>query len=371
MPQTKLMQKILQIKIVVLISFCVFNVDANQTKLDQRDNYKIALLINKTEHSTSSSNFQESNQENGLNLAIKNLPSNSKKIIFYKINVGETAQGAISAFEEIKKLNVDVIIGPSHSFQVEIIAKKLELENITAPIVSPSATSSELEKYKNVWLISNTNRKQANILTEEIKKNSPKLVQIIDIVDCSYCSNLAKELSKSLSLKKIKNTTIMLENSTIDSNQKIKNNLDSDDIVVPGLEANTAAIIKILFTSNPKARYWAGDGVGSTARFVKNLSINKLRFSWLTHYDHRIPYIENKYFVNQYFKEYGHNPIDTSANYHEALRFAINQFILNKRFNHNFCIYGPCKLESRRLLHPMVLLDLENNFKIVGQHNAE
>ncbi|MGZ3768261.1 MAG: hypothetical protein ACXVCP_15910 [Bdellovibrio sp.] len=321
-----------------------------------KEKAKVALLINASQITSSTSNNVEEFQKKGLSIAIEEFENNA---IAYKwIDVGENTEKVISSVEEIKKFNPQLVIGCSHSFQAIALLELLKKEHLSVPVMFPAATSDKILTYPNTLMISNSNSIQAEILSKQAKRKSRALV--INISDCVYCTDLAERIFKKLKGRGITASLLSIEENKIETFDinSIKENFDH--VFIPALELDTAKLARIISKKLPTAEYWAGDGVGTLARYFQMANDSKIKFKWLSHYHTQINTSQNKKFLKRYRSKYGSEPNDTAVFYYEALKIGINRIILNDKSSTNNLITGPARFQNHQVIRPMPLLTLSD-----------
>jgi hypothetical protein len=277
--------------------------------------------------SASTSNPAEGNLRKGAELAL------SSKIVPAWIDQGETAKSTLEAIAKINLNNPKILVGMGSSFQALIADKKL---NPSILLITPLATSDEILTSHRILMVSNSNGIQAKLLAKEInmRAGAQDRIFVIDVVGCSYCTNMAKLILGELAKSKVKLTVIPVHETQL--NQKV-DALDRatgfDHIVLPVLESQAAKLVESLHSNNPNALYWGGDGWGTLARFIRELPYSRtIRAFWLSHYHIGIQTAENKTFVSLFRTRYGVDPIDTSAQYFEATKLAVD-ILRDKKFS--------------------------------------
>jgi hypothetical protein len=281
--------------------------------------YPLQIAVVESGLSTTTSNPAEGNLRKGAELALNG------KMVPAWIDQGETAQSTLEAIAKINLNNPKILVGMGSSFQALIADKKL---NPSILVVTPLATSDEILASHRVLMVSNSNGIQAKLLGKEIngQAGTQDRILVIDVVGCSYCTNMAKLILGELAKSKVKLTVIPVHETQL--NQKV-DALDRasgfDHIVLPVLESQAAKLVELLHSHNPNAVYWGGDGWGTLARFIRELPYSRtIRAFWLSHYHIGIQTNENKAFVGRFRVRYGVDPIDTSAQYFEATKLAVN-----------------------------------------------
>lgn len=323
-----------------------------------KKNGTVALLYNGTNDSSSTSNAVEGHIKKGFQLAIREI--GSKDLNFVWINVGEKTDTIVQAFGEIKKANPGLIVGPSHSSQVIVLLKMLKDANLSIPLVTPTATSTELLRYENAVLVSNSNSIQANILMNEIRRENLDRILVVHIKDCSYCSNFVTELEQHRGNTFF--TKVTLDEAEIETSPLLSEHFRVKAIVIPALEAETAKIIDRLYRRNPNVIYWGADGVGSLARFVQELNKQNLKFRWLSHYHPDIKEKENFDFIKMFATVSNADPVDTSAFYYEALKFGVSRVLNKKPTNSKLrTVTGQASFDGKQIVRLMPLLELKGN----------
>lgn len=269
--------------------------------------------------SATTSNPTEANLKKGAELALNG------KLVPSWVDQGETGRSTLEAIAKINRDNPKILVGMGSSFQALIADKKL---NPSILLVTPLATSDEILASRRVVMISNSNGIQAKLLAREISKraSSRDHILVIDVIGCSYCTDMAKLVLADLAKLKVKLTVIPIHETQL--NQKLgalDRAIGFDHIVLPVLESQAAKLVEILHSQNPNAVYWGGDGWGTLARFVRELPFSRaIRAFWLSHYHTGVQTKENKTFVSRFRKRYGVEPIDTSAQYFEATKLALD-----------------------------------------------
>lgn len=318
---------------------------------------KVALLYNASFESSSTSNVIEGHIRNGFQVAIDELKP--ARYSFQWIDVGETAETTLMAFEKIKKGMPDMIVGPSHSFQVIMLLKLLRDAKIDTPFVTPTATSTEILKFKNVLMISNSNAQQAKILAKEIGHTSAKKILVVRLKDCAYCDDFVNKFSEESIGKTAE--ILSIDEQEISYSEKLDQAFNVDAVLIPALESPVARIIERLYKKNQTATYWSGDGVGSLARFVRKLDLRNLRFKWITHYSPQSPGRENLEFVKKFKERSSMTPIDTSAFYFEALKFGSKRFLRHEKQSPLKTVTGDAKIVDNFVVRKMPIMELRGS----------
>lgn len=319
----------------------------------------VALFYNPTTNTTTASNRVEGQLKCGLEEGVQAVPK--RRVQFQWIHAGETSEETLNAFDKIKSMKPDLIIGPSLSSQVLILLKLLEQNQMTTPLVTPTATSTEILAYNNVLMVANSNSVQARMLVSVIKERKPKQVMIIDVRDCVYCTNMAGELSAALAAAGVEYLSRTVMERDIETSEILAAATGTDHIVVPGLEVSTAKIIRRMFVNNSQAQFWSGDGVGSLARFVRDLNLSGLKFSWMPHYSAQIKNPQNIRFVDLINKKYQLEPVDTAAFAFEGVRLGLDRYIRKIPTTKFASLTGAAELLKKQVRRPMPLMELKNN----------
>lgn len=345
-------------KIFLIVSIIsILNLAISATKSD----FKIVLIYNGSEESTSTSNIYEQHNKDGFNFAIDEFGKN-RQLKYYWVDGGESSKKILSAFEEIKKIRPDIIVGPSHSFQVLLLSKLLLEENIGATIITPTATSSELTKLKNVFMMSNSNDIQAKLIVNQIKISNENLKNlVVTIQDCIYCKNFSDEIKSQLKKNNLNFKEKLVSQQSIDLDLLGEELSNFQNIIIPALEVDTSKVIGALFSKNTKTNFWGGDGAGTLARYVIGLNLKNLNFCWLSHYHLDINTTYNKSKVKSFISKYKKEPIDTSMFYYESLKFGVKYFYDKTKESEFILSTGKATINNNQIKRPMPLLCLKNN----------
>lgn len=329
----------------------------------------VGLLYNSKDDSISTSNGVENHVKKGIELALKDISKKKVEINTEWVDVGETAESTLKIAGLLATKNFDFIIGPSSSFQVQILAQLIKDKKLKTKIISPTATSDELLKFDNVFLISNVNSVQAKLIVKEADIKDKQTVLVVNIKDCTYCSNLAQFIESELTKAKLTYKSIELFESDLANPIKYAARKSYDHIFIPALEGQTAEVIRSLWPENASASYWGCDGVGTLGRFITQLPFaKKLKINWLSHYHKDIVHENNEAFVKEYYQKYQIFPIDTSAFNYEAVLFATMNLILDRKYNK--FVTGEVTVSKNTIIRKMPVLflsDAEVKFKhLVG-----
>jgi ABC-type branched-subunit amino acid transport system substrate-binding protein len=281
--------------------------------------YPLEIAVVESGLSATTSNPSEGNLRKGAQLALGN------QIVPTWVDQGETAKSTLEAISKINLNDPKILVGMGSSFQALIADKKL---NPSILLVTPLATSDEILNSRRILMVSNSNGIQAKLLAAEINNRIKRQerILIIDVMGCSYCTNMARLVLGELAKSKVKLTVIPVHEAQLDQKIDVLDRaVGFDHIVLPVLESQAAKLIEFLHLNNPNALYWGGDGWGTLARFIRELPYARtLRALWLSHYHIGVQTPENRAFVKRFREHYRVDPIDTSAQYFEATKLAIS-----------------------------------------------
>lgn len=329
---------------------------------------QIAVVYNHDGPSNSTSNPIEGHIKKGVELAIKDEAKNKDKFDVVWINHSESTAGTMQAIDQINKIKPRYVVGMGDSYQAILAAKYMNKDTI---LITPVATSDEIVSgSKSVFLFSNSNSKQADILVDLIKtkvhRDSPVL--LVNMLGCAYCTNLSSFIEKRLIKDGIEFKKISFHISDELFTVNDKNLMGSvSHVVLPVHELEAGKLISTFSKINKDLHFWGGDGWGTLGRFVSNISNNHtINATWLSHYHYKIDTPENLKFVAKFRAEYeNQNPVDTSALYYEAMSYVIKLIssLSSKSINHEKyefkSLSGLAVIVGQKIERPMVKLNLK------------
>lgn len=324
----------------------------------------LAIALNKTGKSATTSNPQEDHIRKGADLALK-----SKKLTVQWIDHGESVVQTLKAIEEINRQKPRVVVGMGNSFQALLAADRMNHHTV---LISPVATADAiLEKKSNILLLSNLNSIQSKLLAREIKSRArtEDRILLVELTGCPYCVDMSAATVSELRRQGLEPQILKLDSSQInDLPKSVTIQRDYAHIVLPVFEVDAARLISLLAGNNPKAIFWGGDGWGNLARYIRELPIAKsVRAIWLSHYHWDIETPENKTFVKAFRREYGVNPVDTSAFFFEATQIAQKligepdprkRMLAFDRIQHYKGLTGNVTIQGDHVIRPMPLIEL-------------
>jgi len=330
---------------------------------------KIAIALNESRPSSSTSNPIEKHIRSAVSLALKDSAALKPEVTW--VNHGESVAHTVQSLKDINKIAPAIVVGLTDSYQALLAANHL---NSNIVLISPSATSDEiLKSRKPIVLMGNINSVQAKLLVQEIKHRfiEKQKVLLIEVIACPYCVNMSKAVASNLNRTKIPFMVSQIHYSDLEDARRILAPLSGfDHIVLPAHEAESARLIQALFPQNSNAIFWGGDGWGNLARFIRELPFAKrLKAFWLSHYHASIDTPENRHFVSSFSGTYKIEPVDTSAFFYESVRIIFQlrdtsspAAILKsfKQLNGYRGLTGEIKINGHHVLRPMPLLALVN-----------
>ncbi len=334
---SKFKEPILASILLLILTFTLFNSHQSEAS----DKISIGLAANFSAMSDSTSNPYSNYFRNAVNMAFeenkkllkaKGLDIELKEFDYSddKIKVIETANNAVAS-------NIFASIGyiySSHVFLAGPIFNKNKLLLLT-----PTGTADRIEEIgPYVRRTCFDDSYQGKILANYTLKNKKiKNVGIISVSDCAYCQSLrnsfkqqfeAKGGKVTVDLEVLSNDTAFSQLSSLFKDKKV------EAIFVPNYEKISATIISQLYDAGIRPKFWVGgDGWGNSLElFYRIIDKREFRAFAVSHWHPDSLNIKSKKFINDFFKKYGKQPIDTAVLAYDAASLLIHG-LLNMKNN--------------------------------------
>ena len=303
----------------------------------------IGLASNFSEVSTGSSNPYGGYFKDGVILALKKSAAQLRQkgiiVSLQYFDYGNSDIKVLSATKKAIDSDVVAVLGYNYSSNA-LLAAPLH-QQAKLPMLTPSASATRLGtmgRYIHMACFDNDFMGES---LAKIARNKLKATRaiLLPAANCAYCSDLADSFEKAFHAQggvTVANIPVLLEDKDFsDAIRRVKEN-EFDVVLIPNQELTSARMIAALSRAGIKKPFLGADGWGNVGQeFFEILSGVKFTGYSVSHWHPELRTKESIKFTNDYKKEFGKIPNDTSVLSYDAMLLLVQAILHAKTYDRN------------------------------------